>query len=246
MSVPSDHARNFTDEQLRHDLAAGLKPADIARKYEVTRSAVSQRVKRLDLTTTSAAVAPTESRRHVAQAFDVMQQLSRNVVRANLLQDACDEWLREVDAEGNPTGRYDIGARAGEVEVTYKVEVRTASGYQTQKRKKSLAELLSCINDGHDEDGARFCGVEKGEYRHADPRELILKTQQETRQTAALVIEALQKLTDARMLQDWRQAMVEEVGKESPDCARRIAERIERSIVLHAAFAGPGGLLGSN
>lgn len=227
----------FTDEQLRADLQAGMRPADIARKYGVTRQAVGLRVKQLDLTTASAAVAPVESERHVAQQIDAMEQLTLNVRRANLLMDACDEWLRDVtDPE-----KYDIGPRAGEIDVGYQVEVRTESGYRTVKRKKKLDLLLSDL-EGVDDDGARFVRVEKGEYRHADPRELILRTQQETRQTVGLVADLIQKLIDVRTMEAWREAVLEEVAKESPDCARRIAERVRRSIVLYSAFSGPGAV----
>jgi predicted transcriptional regulator len=212
-----------------------MKAAEIARKYGVSQSAVSQRLKQLNLSTTAALVAPQESTTHVRRNLDVMEQLARNVVRANLLQDACDEWLRDAE---DPT-KYDLGARADEVEVTYEVELQTQSGYRQEKRKKKLSHLMACL-EGEDEDGARFCGWKHGEYKRADPRELILKTQQETRQTAALVIDAIQKLTDSRIMEDFRKAVIEEVAKESPDCAARIEERLQRSIVLHAAFARPG------
>jgi hypothetical protein len=241
VSPPKGKTRKFSDAALRDAMARGVKPADFAREVGTSRQAVNQRVKQLQLTTTSAIVAPNESVAHVRRAFDVMAQLARNVERANLLQDACDEWLRDA----RTPEKYDLDARADEVEVTYQVEVATQTGFRTEKRKKKLMELMACL-EGADDDGARFCGWKHGEFKRADPRELILKTQSETRMTAALVIEALQKLTDARMLEEWRKAVVEEIAKESPEVARRIADRIQRSIVLYAAFAGSGDVPGAN
>jgi hypothetical protein len=236
-TAPRGKARKFTDQQLRDALQAGITPADFARQVGCSRQAVNLRVKQLELTTAAAAVAPLESQRFIRHNLGVMEQLSKNLVRANLLMDACDEWLRDAEDES----RYNLEARSGEIDVTYKVEVRTDNGYRTLKRKKKLDELLGLL-EGTDDDGARFVGVEKGEYKHADPRELILKTQAETRQTAGLIIEAMQRVTNARIMDEFRQACVEEIGKESPDCAQRIAERLQRAIVLHAAFAGPGAL----
>lgn len=228
----------FTDEQLREDLAAGLKPVEIARRHGVSRAAISQRVKQLNLTTTSAAVAPGESRRFVRHSIDVMEQLSLNVTRANQLMDACDEWLRDAE---DPT-KYDIGPRGSEITVTYYVE--SEGGKKREARKEPLDLLLSKLERFAQIAGPTTCAeIGRVEYRHADPRELILKTQQETRQTVGMVIEAMQKVLEAKALEAWREAMLEEIGKESPDCARRIAERVRRSLALGASLDGPGTVL---
>lgn len=235
---PRGRERKFSDTQLRRDLVAGMKPADIARKYEVSPAAVSRRMSNLEKTTVAANVAPYESQRFVRHQIDILGQLALNISRANLLMDACDDWLRDAD----DPDRYDLGARSDELEVTYEVEIETEQGgYRTLKRKKKLSELMACL-EGEDEDGARFCGWKHGEVKRADPRELILKTQQETRQTAALVADLITKLTNAQIMEDFRKAAIEEVRKESPDCAQRIADRLQRAIVLHAAFAGPDGV----
>lgn len=228
----------FTDKELRECLKDGLSQAAISRRFGCSQPAVSQRVKALGLTTASAAVAPRESQRFVRRQIDVMEQLSLNLGRANLLQDACDRWLRDPQ----DPDRYDVGPRSEEVDVIYRVEVESGDRLIVQNRKKKLSELLALLAGEIDEEGGRIIGVDKGEYKHADPRELILRTQQETRSTAALVMEAVQKLMDAQTMEAWRKAVIEEIAKESPDCARRIAERVQRSIVLYAAFGGPGVL----
>jgi hypothetical protein len=164
-----------------------------------------------------------------------MEQLRKNLVGANLLMDACDQWLRDAD---DPT-RYDLGARHDEIEVTYTVEIETQTGFRTEKRKKKLSHLMACL-EGYDDDGARFFGWRHGEVKRADPRELILKTQNETRQTAALIINAIQELTNSLIMAEFRRSVIEEVAKESPDCAARIEERLQRTISTHAAFARAG------
>lgn len=231
----------FTDAELRECLGRGWKPADIARHFGVSRQAVSLRVKQLDLTTTSAAVAPEESRRFVAGQIDVIAQLARNLERANKLQDACDRWLTDPEnAE-----QYDIGPRAEEVTVTYQVALEGPNGSRILTRKAPLAALLEAVENapGLTFHGEQFYALQGAESKHADPRELVLKTQAEARQSVALYADLLQKLIDTQTLRLWREAMLEEIAKESPDCARRIAERLQRAIVATAAFAGPNGIL---
>jgi hypothetical protein len=101
-----------------------------------------------------------------ANGLEVMDELRRCLERVNLLFDACDRWLRDAD---DPT-RYDIGPRAEELRVTYEEERPDG---RTVKRKATLAELLAEVN-GSDRSPART--VTMVETKHADPRELVLKT----------------------------------------------------------------------
>jgi hypothetical protein len=236
--TPRGQQRKFTDDDLRRALALGTTPADFARQKGVSRQAVNKRVNQLQLTTVSAVVAPQESQRYVARQIDVMEQLALNVRRANLLMDACDDWLRDAEEPE----RYHIGPRGNEITVHYCVEIDGPKGSRIEKRKAPLDVLLAGLEELSRFRGEAVVEIGGAEPRHADPRELILKTQQETRSTCALVMDAIQKLTDARMLEEWRRVAVEEIGKESPDCARRIAQRLQRSIVLHAAFSGPDAI----
>lgn len=229
--------RAFSDQQLRSDLEAGIKPAEIARKYEVTSAAVSQRIKKLNLTTVTAAVAPAESERYVSNKNDAISQLGLGLSRVNLLMDACDEWLRDPQRPE----RYDIGPRADDVEVIYTVTITTANGPQKQKRKKTLAELLGDVEDGCDDDGARFEQVEKGEYKTADPRELILKTVQESRQTVGAMTELAKLLADMKAMQEWRETVLDAIGKVAPDVREQIIGEIRSSLVLRGLLDGPAG-----
>jgi hypothetical protein len=130
------------------------------------------------------------------------------------------------------------------VNVIYEVVVDvTERGREiTEKRRKSLQELLTLINHGRDEDGAEFKRIVKAEHKHADPRELIIKSAQETRHTIALFADLVRQLTDVRLLDAWKKIVFEEVSKESPDCAARIAERLQRSIAVALSFAEAAGM----
>jgi hypothetical protein len=236
--TPPTRRRKVTDEQLRACVAEGLTAAAIARRFECSQANVSQRLKQLNLRTASQVAAPVESKRHVAAQIDVMEQLALNLRRANLLMDACDAWLRDAD----DSERYDLGPRGDEVLVTYFVEEEGPRGGKNRTgRKEPLDTLLARLERLTKKAGPTVCAeIGRTEFKHADPRELILKTQAECRQSVALFADLIQRLVDAETMQAWREAVVREVAKESPEVARRINERIRRTLVLHAAFADPG------
>jgi hypothetical protein len=106
----------------------------------------------------------------IADGLEVMDELRRCFERVNLLFDACDRWLRDAD---DPT-RYDIGPRAEELRVTFEEERPGPAGKRsTVRRKATLAELLAEVNDSH---RSPVRTVTMVETKHADPRELVLKT----------------------------------------------------------------------
>lgn len=215
-----------------------MSQAEIASAYGVSKPRICQRVKRLELTVTAAStLVPETARQHVAVQLDAMEQLNRSLGRVNLLMDACDDWLRDPE---NPE-RYDLGPRSGEVDVIYEVEVTRGDRLVVEKRKKKFSELCAYL-EGTDDDGARFVGVVKGEYKHADPRELILKTANEVRQTMSTAADIARMLADARAMQALRESVIEEVRRVAPESAARIAEAVRRTIVLHGALNGPGAL----
>jgi len=101
-----------------------------------------------------------------ADDLDVMDELRRCFERVNLLFDACDRWLRDAD----DPARYDIGPRAEELDVTYE----ELHGERTVRRKATLAELLAKVDSTGTAEAGRT--VRMVETKHADPRELVLKT----------------------------------------------------------------------
>jgi predicted transcriptional regulator len=213
--------RKFSDAQLREDLIAGLKPAQIAQKWGVSASAVSQRIKKLEASTASA-VAPHESRRFASSTIDAMEQLSRNLRVANKLQSACDEWLTDAD---DPE-KYDIGPRADEVKVTY----QQVQGDKVVKVKRALSELI------HD---SLVTAPDLVEVKHADPRELILKTAAEARQTISLCADLAKMLADIRGMQTFRELILLEIENADPDIADRIREGVRRSLSLQGVLDAP-------
>ena len=217
----------LTDEILRDEIAAGLKPAQIAAKHGVSRQAISQRCKRLALTTTAVAVvSPVESRQFVNHQLDAMEELVASLSRVKLLMDACDAWLRDA----HDSRRYDIGPRASDMLVTY---WDIDDNGNAVKAKARLDALLARVEKG----GLQ---TDRAETKIADPRELILKTAQEVRQTVACAADLARMLADARAMTTFREAILQEIAKVSPDVAEAIAQAVRRCLVLHVSSGGPG------
>ena len=232
-----------TDEELRECLRAGMKPADIARRYDVSKAAVSKRLAKLQgVTCARAVMQPAEGQRFARTQIDALEQLSKGLGRVNLLMDACHDWLTDA----NDPERYDVGPRHHEVEITYEVEIETVGAkgevrYRTEKRKKKLTELMATL-EGYDEDGARYCGWKKGETKHSDPRELILSTAREARQTVETAADLARMLADQKAMTVLREAIIREIRACDPAMAERIAEAVQRSILLDQALSGLGAL----
>ena len=98
----------------------------------------------------------------VLEAITVVSELKRCFTRINKLFDACDQWLKDPD---NPD-QYTLEPRANEVKV---IITEADEDGKPRKKKKALSHLLARL----EESGLQ---VEGWEVRHADPRELILKT----------------------------------------------------------------------
>jgi hypothetical protein len=95
-----------------------------------------------------------------ADALDVMTELRRCFDRINLLFDACDRWLRDPD---NPD-EYTLEPRANEVKVIYTEPGPLGKPVQKKARLSLLLDRLQGKT------------VLYSEIKHADPRELVLKT----------------------------------------------------------------------
>jgi hypothetical protein len=128
-----------------------------------------------------AALAKGKEAKEEAHALGLVQQLERWLERVNLLFDACDRWLRDPE---DPS-RYDIGPRAEDLKVTY---TELVNGKPVQ-RKRKLSELLAEI-----EGSSRT--VELVETKHADPRELILKTHARLQSNQELIARLLGELKE--------------------------------------------------
>ena len=119
-----------------------------------------------------------------AAPIDVMAEPRRCFERVNLLFDACDRWLRDAE----DPARYDLGPRATELLVTY--EQAEAGSDKVSRRRAPLSALLARV------DGLPGVGVALVESRHADPRELVLKTADRLRAQSELLAKVLGDLDE--------------------------------------------------
>jgi hypothetical protein len=120
--------------------------------------------------------------REDAHALDVMAELRRCFERVNLLFDACDRWLRDPE----DPARYDVGPRADDVTVIYS---ELGPGGSPVQRKAKLSRLLARLEEAG-------IDVQRGETRHADPRELILRTAAQLQGQVELLAKLLGELDE--------------------------------------------------
>ena len=150
-------------EEIDRLLASNDSIRSIAARYSLSRAALT-RHRDSHLT---AAVTKAQEAQEVAHADNLMAELQLCMQRARKLHDACDLWLQDAD---DPT-KYDIGPRAEEVMVTY---VEHGDDGLPRRRKNRLSNLLALLEDK---------GIQpiRGETKYADPRTLVLKTQEQVR-----------------------------------------------------------------
>ncbi len=139
-------------------LVADAPNRRIATKHGVSEAAI-RRHKAEHL---PAALVQAHEAEATADALDVLAELRRCLARVNLLFDACDRWLRDPD----DPARYDIGPRAHDIMVTYEEPGPRGTPI---RRKAALSTLLARLDEGG-------VAAVRWETKHADPRELVLKT----------------------------------------------------------------------
>lgn len=170
------------------------------------------------------------------ESVGALEELQRSLKRVNLLMDACDAWLRDA----NNGEKYDIGARAGEIMVTYwepdpddELNLSGESG-RLRKRKQSLEDLLRLVGGSY----MVLCA----EPKHADPRELILKTAQEVRRTVSEAAKLVRMLSDMRAMEAFRATLLREIVKVSPEIAGKIAQAVRCALILDITAGGTEAL----
>lgn len=118
-----------------------------------------------------------------ARADSLMDQLQAVMARVQKLFDACDGWLSDPE---DPS-RYEIGPRAEDIQVVYSEE---GPDGKKVRHKEKLSSLLAQAGQGRR-------GFEVVEVKHADPRELILKTANTLRAS----LEMMLKVTEVKDLE---------------------------------------------
>lgn len=96
------------------------------------------------------------------RATEVLAEIDRALSRVNKLYDACDAWLSDPD----DPNRYDLSPRSHEVDIIHE---EIGDNGRPRRRKERLSAILGRL------EGAGV-DVTLVETRHADPRDLILKT----------------------------------------------------------------------
>lgn len=169
-----------------------------------------------------------------AAAIDVMADLRRCFERVNLLFDACDRWLRDAD---DPT-RYDIGPRAAELLVTY--EQAYEGSDKVSRRKAPLSALLARV------EGLPGVAVALVESKHADPRELVLKTADRLRSQSELLARLIGDLDDRPQIVLMQAPEWLQIRATLLDALRPHPEARGAVVASLVALEGPGALGGAS
>ncbi len=163
----------------------------------------------------------------IVQGDVVMNELKKCFERVNLLFDACDRWLRDPD---NPS-RYDLSPRTEDIKVIYE---ENGSNGKPVRRKAPLSRILAKI------EGAGYL-VQGWETKHADPRELILKTANRLQGQIELLARLMGELPPEKILVQIEPTINQIVfilrqEVRDPEALQRISQRLLQE-------AGKGGII---
>ncbi|RYG57149.1 hypothetical protein EON80_28595 [bacterium] len=127
------------------------------------------------------ALVKSQEAKEAIHGTELIAELQKCIERVNLLSDACDDWLRDPD----DPNRYFVGARSEDIKVVYEEEKEG----KTIRKKAPLSELLARIE-------GRYT-ITAVETKHADPRELLLKSYDRLESRLELVAKLLGMINDA-------------------------------------------------
>ena len=146
-------------EKINQLIVVGVPIREIAGQYRLGKNAIFRHKK--DHIPELLAKA---EKGEILKANKIIEEIERIYNRVNKLFNACDRYLQDPD---NPD-QYDLGPRSEDIDVIYlKFDENTGKMKRDKARLSRLLEMLS-------KQGVK---VVSWRYRHADPRELILKTQ---------------------------------------------------------------------
>jgi hypothetical protein len=161
-------------------LVAGVPTPELTAKYRVSEDALL-RHKAAHL---PAKLMKSQEAKELANADDLLSELRQCIERVSLLSDACDRWLRDPD---DPT-QYNVGPRSEDVTVTYE----EMDSERVLRKKAPLSELLARLE-------GRYT-VTAVETKHADPRELLLKSYDRLQRRLELVAKLIGELDERPQL----------------------------------------------
>lgn len=151
------------DQKLAIDaqIAVGKSYRGIARQFSVSDDAITRHVK----SCIPQALEAARQQEKAKSGLVVEDEVQKVFRRLNKLIDACDEWLTDPD---DPE-KYTLEPRDNELQVIYLDPTDRDQDGNPKRKRDSLRGLLERI------EGEQFEAL-KIESKHADPRELVVKT----------------------------------------------------------------------
>lgn len=155
--------------EINAEIARGVKQRPIAQRYGWNASTITRHIQ----TCIPRQLQILSASREERGALAVEREIATSFARINKLLDGCHAWLLDPDGSGN----YTLEPRSREVSVVYEDKQDRDERGKPRRKKATLQDLLNRVeSDGE-------ISVQYTESKHADPRELILKTAAEIRQT---------------------------------------------------------------
>jgi hypothetical protein len=170
------------------------------------------------------AVSEPDLKRITHGQLDAIELLNQCMRRMMMLSSAHHEFLLDPEDET----RYNIGPRSTEIEVIYH-----DPSYE-KPQKATLQALINRIEKRFD--------TESMKWKAADPRSEIRATTTAISALITQMIELAAMLADAAAMQTFRESLLSEIAKVSPDVAERIATAVRRRLVLHSGGGGSAPL----
>lgn len=166
------------------------------------------------------------------RGINVLAELERCFLRVNKLFDACDVWLTDPR---DPT-RYDIGPRAGDVDVVY--EVRNEGGDLLDRKKVKLSWLYRAVERMARKPDYALKIVE-GETKYADPRKLILDTASQLKGQLEFLIDAMERVRGMQEMDAFVEDVLTAIGEADSATRDRVIAALQHrqrlAAVTHTA-----------
>lgn len=194
-------------------LARGDTYREITGRYGVTKSALS-RYLREKLLPKAAEAKEAQDLRDGAQ---LLKEIERIMERVNKMYDACDAYLQDPQ---DPS-RYYLGPRGEEIRVVY---VELDEEGNPSRKTDTLQVLLDRLSGRN---------VLEVRYKHADPRELVLKSALTLKSQLELLARVQGQIKDIAVnitaIAQWAEIKMAilEATKGSPDVRARIVEGLK-------------------
>lgn len=169
----------------------GASATSLRRHQKAHLIDVIQRAERNHVAKVEGFVVAQEQRRD-AGALDVDEELRRIFHHMKKLLSACDDWLTDPE---NPSV-YNLDPRGHEVNVIYEEIDDTRDRPIVLRRKAKLSQLIAKI-----EAGIPNTTVVNVEYKHTDPRKLIVDTANALRPSVELLAKLVDRLPDGPNVQ---------------------------------------------